>query len=95
MLSNQFKRLYDAEFSESLSCTKQALSVEDHRALANLESSARKVDGHYQLALPWRFQTPCLPNNRSVAARRLQALERRFLADPALFESIKTPSINI
>ena len=39
MLSNQFKRLYDAEFSESLSCTKQALSVEDHRALAILESS--------------------------------------------------------
>ncbi|KAK2551629.1 hypothetical protein P5673_027396 [Acropora cervicornis] len=89
MLSNQFKRLYDAEFSESLSCTKQALSVEDHRALAILESSARKVDGHYQLALPWRFQTPCLPNNRSVAARRLQALERRFLADPALFEKYK------
>ncbi|XP_067030756.1 uncharacterized protein [Acropora muricata] len=89
MLSNQFKRLYDAEFSESLSCTNQALSVEDHRALAILESSARKVDGHYQLALPWRFQTPCLPNNRSVAARRLQALERRFLADPALFEKYK------
>ena len=45
MLLNQFKRPYDAEFSESLSCTKQALSVEDHQALAILESSARKVDG--------------------------------------------------
>lgn len=87
MLSNQ--RLYDTEFSESLSCTKQALSDEDHRALAILESSARKVNGHYQLALPWRFQTPCLPNNCSVAARRLQALERCFRADPALFEKYK------
>ena len=89
MLSNQFKRLYNAEFSESLSCSKPAFSVEDHRALAILESSARMVDGHYQLALPWRFQTPCLPNNRSVAARRLQALKRRFLADPVLFEKYK------
>ncbi|XP_068738995.1 uncharacterized protein [Montipora capricornis] len=89
MLSNQFKRLYNAEFSESLSCWKPAFSVEDHRALAILESSARMVDGHYQLALPWRFQTPCLPNNRSVAARRLQALKKRFLADPVLFEKYK------
>ena len=88
-LSNQFKRLYNAEFSESLSCSKPAFSVEDHRVLAILESFSRMVDGHYQLALPWRFQTPCLPNNRSVAARRLQALKRRFLADPVLFEKCK------
>ena len=74
LLSTQFKRFYDAEFSGSLSCTKQAFSVEDHRALAILENSARKVDGHYQLSLPWRFQTPCLQNNRSVAVQRLQAL---------------------
>ncbi|XP_068738151.1 uncharacterized protein, partial [Montipora capricornis] len=47
------------------------------------------VDDHYQLALPWCFQTPCLPNNRSVAARRLQALKKRFLADPVLFENYK------
>ena len=47
MLSNQLKKLYDAEFSEFLLCTKQALSVEDHWVLAILESSARKVDGHY------------------------------------------------
>ena len=46
--------LRDAEFSESLSCTKQGFSVEDHWALAILESPARKVDGHYQLTLPWR-----------------------------------------
>ena len=85
LLSTQFKRLYGTEFSESLSCTKQAFSVEDHRALAILESSARKVDGHYQLSLPWCFQTPCLQNNRSVAVRRLQALEKRFRYDPALF----------
>ncbi|XP_068726591.1 uncharacterized protein [Montipora capricornis] len=89
MLSNQFKRLFDAEFSESLLCSKQAFSVEDHRALSILESSARIVDGHYQFALPWRFQTPCLPRNRSVAARRLKALKRRFLADPVLFEKYK------
>ena len=77
LLSTQFKRLYDAEFSESLSCTKQAFSVEDHRALTILESSPLPV-------IP--TQTPCLQNNRSVAVRRLQAFEKRFRYDPALFE---------
>ena len=86
LLSTQFKRLYDAEFSESLSCMKQAFSVEDHHALTILEGSARKVDGHYQLSLPWRFQTPCLQNNGSVAVRRLHALEKHFCYDLALFE---------
>ena len=38
------------------------------------------------------LQIPCLSNNRSVAALRLQALERRFLADPPLFEKYKDTS---
>ena len=41
---------------------------------------------------PGVLQIPCLSNNRSVAALRLQALERRFLADPPLFEKYKDTS---
>ena len=28
------------------------------------------VDGHFQVALPWRHEPPFLPNNRVVAERR-------------------------
>ena len=81
MISSQLKRLYDADFNESLSSVKQAMSIEDQRALAILESSACLRNGHYQLPLPWRFKSPCLPNNRDVAVRRMGFLERLFQKD--------------
>ena len=40
IISTQLKRMYDAESTESLYSTKQAMSIEDHRALTILESSA-------------------------------------------------------
>ena len=64
MLSSQLRRMYDAEFSECLASSKLAMSSEDRQALAILENSACLVDGHYQLALPWRYKPPSLKNNR-------------------------------
>ena len=87
MISSQLKRLYDADFNESLSSVKQATSIEDQRALAILESSACLRNGHYQLPLPWRFKSPCLPNNRDVAVRRMRFLERRFQKDTPFLRS--------
>jgi len=66
-----------------------SMSVEDKRALAVMGSSAKLVDGHYQLALPWRKPAPKLPNNRVMAERRLQLLKKRFLQDSKLFEKYK------
>ena len=86
MLSSQLRKMYDAEFSECLASSKLAMFGEDRRALAILESSARLVDGHYQLALPWRCRPPSLMNNRCVALHRLHFLEKRFQKDPSLME---------
>ena len=38
MLSSQLRRMYDAEFSECLASSKLAISGEDRRALAILET---------------------------------------------------------
>lgn len=62
MLSSQLKRMYDAAFSECLASSKLATSGEDCRALTILENSARIVDGHYQLALPWHYRPRSLKN---------------------------------
>ena len=86
MLSSQLRRMYDAEFSESLASSKLTMSGEDRRALAILQNSARLVDGHYQLALPWRYRPPSMKNNRCVALRRLHSLEKRFQKDPSLMD---------
>ena len=78
--------LYDAEFSECLASSKLAMSGEDYQALTVLENSARLVDGHYQLAVPWRYRPPSLKSNHCVALRRLRFLEKRFQKDPSLME---------
>ena len=86
MLSSQLRRMHNAEFSKSLASSELAMSGEDRQALAILENSARLVDDHYQMALPWGYKPPCLKNNRYVALHRLHFLEKRFQKDPSLME---------
>ena len=62
------------------------MSLEDQRALNIMESSAKKVDGHYEIALPWRVGSPNFPNNRKMAEKRLISLQRRLMKDPVLKE---------
>lgn len=83
-ITSQIQRLYNAEFTETSCSTDMAMPIEDRRALAIMENTVRKVDGHYQIALPWRYQSPCLPNNRSMAERRLRLLQNRLKKDESL-----------
>jgi len=63
-----------------------SMSVEDKKALAIMQTSAKIVDGHYEIALPWRKQCPQLANNRCIAERRLYGLKTRFQQDNDLFK---------
>ena len=51
-----------------------------------MENSVKLVDGHYQIALPWRYGIPNLPNNRSMAEQRLKSLQWRLKKDSTLKE---------
>ena len=46
-----------------------------------MENSFVKVNGHYQVALPWRSYPPHLHDNRELAAKRCELLKRRLLKD--------------
>ena len=46
--------------------TKVCASVEDMRAVKIMEETRKRVDGHYHVALPWRYDPPYLPNNKIV-----------------------------
>ena len=50
----------------------------------------KKVNGHFQVALPWKSYPPSLPNNREMAERRCQLLKRRLLKDEDLLLKYKT-----
>ena len=84
-LLSQVEKFWKRDYVDTLSSTKLAMSVEDERALKLMEDSGVKVSGHYQVALPWRFQPPCLPNNRIAAEQRLQLLRNKFLRDEEFF----------
>jgi len=62
------------------------MSTEDRKALAIMEGSIKKVNGHQQIALPWRDDNPNLPQNRLMAETRLHGLQRKLLSDSDLCE---------
>lgn len=79
-LEENFRRLYDAEFSDTASDQK-ALSIEDKEALATVSDQTRWVDGRFEIPLPWRKGTDHLPDNRLLAQRRLESLKARLNRD--------------
>ena len=59
--------------------------------LANsiMEKSFTRVDGHMQLAIPWRSGRPRMPDNRRMALSRLQHTEKKLAREPKLAEEYK------
>ena len=88
-ISQQLERMYNNEFTDTSTDASRSMSIENTRALTIMQSTICLVDGHYQLSLPWRHKTPCLPNNRPVAEKRLRLLKRRLLRDEVLLKNYK------
>ena len=86
MLNHQLERLWNTNFKESESYDKVSPSVEDNKALRVMEDSVKLVDGHFQVALPWRKDPPDIPNNKIMAERRLRFLRNRLMKDTELFK---------
>ena len=77
-LNQQLERLWKTDFENSEVETRVCASLEDKRALEVMERTLKEVDGHYQVALPWRYDPPYLPNNKVVAERRALFLKEHF-----------------
>ena len=89
-LRQQLERLWKTDFENMEVETKVCASVEDQRALETMEGSLREVNGHFQVALPWRHDPPYLPNNKVMAERRALLLKRRLMKDEDLLEKYRT-----
>ncbi|CAH8494135.1 unnamed protein product [Schistosoma mattheei] len=83
-LEDKFEQLYSTEFKDPFSRT-ISMSVEDRIALSAISNSVQRLNGHYQIALPWRHNHE-LPNNRELAERRLSCLKGRLIRDKKLFQ---------
>ena len=57
---------------------KQAQSVHDDQVIKLWEEKVRRVDGHYELPIPWVKGHPEMPNNYFLALKRLEGLEKKL-----------------
>lgn len=87
-LQQQFTDLYNQDFTERVVEDKPERS-QDEKFLRKVEESIKLVDGHYQLALPFKTDDVKLPNNRPVAEQRLAHLQRKFKRKPEFHERYK------
>ena len=55
--------------------SKKAMSVEDQEALKRIENSVCVVDGHYEIGMLWKSDTPWLQNNKQMAEVRFHSLK--------------------
>ena len=67
-----------ADFHESSDIYPQKISQDDKRFLEILQNGITKVNGHYQMPLPFKDRHPQLSTNRSMALKRLEQLKRRL-----------------
>ena len=90
ILQEQLEKLWETDFRDSVVSSSTSPSIEDKKALEKMERSLKIVDGHYQVALPWRTDPPYLPSNRSMVERRAALLRKRLLRDQDLFSKYNT-----
>ncbi len=73
----QLREMMELVFSEK--GAEQPMSQDDKKFLSILEKDIRqREDGHYEMPLPFREETPVIPNNKALALRRLQKLLTRL-----------------
>jgi hypothetical protein len=74
------------EFNELNKINNPCLSQEDKLALDVMNDTSELKNGRYEIALPWKKSSPDMPNNKSIAERRLHLLKKRFDKDQVLWK---------
>ena len=78
-IEKNVNRLWDIE-NEGL-LESDGWSVEDRSVMSLWDDTCRKVDGHYELPIPWKDRDETLPNNYCVAKGRLDSLVKKLHRD--------------
>ncbi|CAB3991238.1 Hypothetical predicted protein [Paramuricea clavata] len=81
-LDAAFKRFWESESFGTKPTNEPIYSKDEKRAIDLLEHGTVKLETGYQVPLLWKENEPRLQNNRQVALKRLEGLERRFERDP-------------
>ena len=57
--------------------------------MSKVEKSRRYVGSRYEIAIPWKEETPSIPDNKEDAEKRLYSLEKSLLKKPEVAQRYK------
>uniref|UniRef100_A0AAZ1XPU5 CCHC-type domain-containing protein n=1 Tax=Oreochromis aureus TaxID=47969 RepID=A0AAZ1XPU5_OREAU len=80
-LDELWERQMKADFPECIQDEQFALSRENQQCMKSVMDSAKLVDGHYTIGLPFRCNQVKMPNNKKVVEQRTMSLKRMFIKD--------------
>ena len=86
-----FFKLWQYDFPDALSSSKQELSVEDKIAQKIVNYSLIKENGRYKVKFPFHSQPLQIPNNKTVTEVRIKYLHRKLTQNKDMKEAyVKT-----
>jgi hypothetical protein len=77
VVSSDILRVLEHDFCDS-GITGDKFSQEDKLFLSKLSENICLQNGHYEMPLPFKGKDPVLPNNKSMALKRLNSLRHRL-----------------
>ena len=80
-IESDLKRLWEIEGAHN---EEKAWSVSDHKAVNKWNSTLQVKENHYSMSIPFKAEHPTLPDNKSMAEKRLKSLSKRLDKDETL-----------
>ncbi|XP_042887248.1 uncharacterized protein LOC122263026 [Penaeus japonicus] len=85
-LSIQVEKFWAIDGCEDLNKNTSCMSKDDKEVLSLWDKSVVKINGHFQLPIPFKRNPPELCNNRSMVDKRQESLKKRLIKNPALLD---------
>ena len=79
--TRNLRKMFLLDFPEEMNSEQQAMSHEDLQFIKIMKDNVTKVEGHYQLPLPFKESSPTIPNNKKHALQRLASVKYKMLKD--------------
>ncbi|XP_058456562.1 uncharacterized protein LOC131433959 [Malaya genurostris] len=93
-MNHAMKEYFSLESLGIMSPSKQVRSLEDDRALSLLRERTHFNGDRYETGLLWKHDNVRLPDNKAMAQKRFNHLERRLAKDPDLARLVKEKLID-
>ena len=77
-------RMMEIDFSERKVENERSLSQEDKLFLKKVKQGTKKVEGHYEIPLPFREDDVIMPDNRAQVEQRAHWIKKKLLKDNLL-----------